>query len=351
MISSKLRVARPLFLVARVTPVLVAVAMVISLYGQTSMQTLPTRHVPELVRSGRAVLVGSLPGTQRLNLALTLTPPDQTALSAFLRNVYDPGNPSYHKFLTVEEFADQFAPTEPDYAAVLQFLSNNGMTVTKTTRNRLVVDVSASATAVASAFHLVLNMYQDSATNRRFFSPDREPSISATLPLWHIGGLDNAAVPKPLYIKGKAQSENVNTTGSGPSGNFLGSDRRSAYTGNPSFTGNGQTVALFELDGYSLSDVQAYFNNLGQSLSVPINNVLIDGGTAGSDGDDTEQAIDIIEAASLAPGLAGIDVYIAPEAAFQSGVQDTDIFEAMATADPLPYSDKRFMGLETRRSE
>ncbi|MGO8720613.1 MAG: hypothetical protein ACLQMO_15580 [Acidobacteriaceae bacterium] len=125
-----------------------------------------------------------------------------------------------------------------------------------------------------------------------------------------------------------------NTTGSGTDGLFLGSDRRAAYYGGNTLTGVGQTVALFELDGYALSDVQAYFNNVGQSLNVPINNVLLLGASAGSDGiDDTEQVIDIVDAASMAPGLSQVLVYIAPQSGFASGTGDYAIFNRMATDD------------------
>lgn len=124
-----------------------------------------------------------------------------------------------------------------------------------------------------------------------------------------------------------------NSTGSGPGGNFLGSDRRSAYYGGTALTGTGQAVALFELDGYNTTDVSNYFTNVGQSLNVPINNVLLLGASGSSDGDDTEQVIDIIDAASVAPGLSKVLVYIAPRSTFASGTSDVAIFNQMATDD------------------
>jgi subtilase family serine protease len=97
--------------------------------------------------------------------------------------------------------------------------------------------------------------------------------------------------------------------------------------------GTGQSVGLFELDGYTLSDVQTYFTNVGEPLNVTINNVLVDGASAGSDGDDTEQVIDIIEAISMAPALSQVRVYIGPQSTFTVGKTDTDIFNKMATDD------------------
>jgi len=82
-----------------------------------------------------------------------------------------------------------------------------------------------------------------------------------------------------------------------------------------------------EYDGYSLSDVTGTFD--GQSYSVPINNVLIDGGSAASDGDDAEQVLDIVQAISMAPSLSQVRVYIAPQS--YTGPSDVDEFNKMAT--------------------
>jgi subtilase family serine protease len=63
---------------------------------------------------------------------------------------------------------------------------------------------------------------------------------------------------------------------------------------------------------------------------VPITNVLVDGASGGSDGDDGEQALDIAQAIGMAPGLVSVRVYIAPGSS-SIGVGDVDIFNKMAT--------------------
>ena len=109
---------------------------------------------------------------------------------------------------------------------------------------------------------------------------------------------------------------------------YLGSDMRAAYYGGTALTGSGQAVGLVEFDGYNLSDVTSTF--AGQSFSVAINNVLVDGASAGSDGDDAEQVLDIVQAISMAPGMSQVRVYVAPGTT-SIGVGDVDIFNKMAT--------------------
>ena len=75
--------------------------------------------------------------------------------------------------------------------------------------------------------------------------------------------------------------------------------------------GQGQTVGVFELDGYSLSDVQTYSQCFGGG-SVPIQNVILDGfnGQPGAGAIEVELDMEVI--LSQAPNLAKLIVYEAP---------------------------------------
>src|SRR5579872_6763396 len=98
-------------------------------------------HLPEAVSSQKAFAVGRLPLMQHLNLAIGLPLRDRAGLEALLHKLYDPNSPSYRQFLTVAEFTERFAPTQEDYQAVIDFAKSNGLTVTDTPSNRLIVDV------------------------------------------------------------------------------------------------------------------------------------------------------------------------------------------------------------------
>ncbi len=298
---------------------------------QQTVQTL-YGHVRPVVSSGQATLVGPVPADQTLNVTFMLSLRNQGELNTLLEQLYDPTSPNFHQYLSVEQFTEQFAPTAEDYQAVVDFAAAHGLTVTDKPANRLIVPVSGTAAQIESALHINLNFYQDPTGNRTFYSTDREPSVELSVSISHIAGLDNYSIPRPQYRKrAGGQAALSNSAGSVPAGLLLGSNRRTAYYGGTSLTGAGQAVGLFELDGYDVSDVQAYFNNVGQQLSVPVNNVTLLGASTGSDGDDTEQVIDIIEAASVAPGLSQILVYIAPGSNFAVGTGDVAIFNRMAT--------------------
>jgi xanthomonalisin len=222
---------------------------------------------------------------------------DEAGLDEFLQEVNDSSSPSYRRFLTVPEFTARFAPTQEDYDAVIAFAEANGMTVTKRFANRLLIDVTAPVASINKAFHLTMGVYQHPTEDRTFISPDREPTVDLSVPLWHIGGLDSYSIPRPAARRAPAGQGVVNGSGTGPGGAYLPGDMRPAYYWQQALTGNGQSVGLVEFDGYNISDVFSTFNGAatatqngsnyvltytlgGLQHTIQINNVLVDGATS-----------------------------------------------------------------------
>jgi hypothetical protein len=313
--------------------------------AQLSRQALHN-HVRREVSSGQAALVGRLPAAQRMQLSIVLPLRNQTALTELIGRLYDPSSPDFHHFLSVNQFTQQFGPTAEDYQAVVDFAKANGFSVTDSAANRLIVPISGTAAQVEKAFNVRMNNYRHPTENREFFSPDREPTFNASVPVAHISGLNNFSIPRPALKKSSGANVTSAETGSGPDGYFLPSDMRAAYYSGGDLNGSGQAIGLFEFDGgYSISDVTGSFAGTaaaitngsnyvlaytpgagGITYNVPINNVLLDGASgATTSGNDVEQVLDIAQAIGMAPGLAQVRVYI--------GENDIDILNSMATED------------------
>jgi len=317
-----------------------------------SAQSLKTRHVRDAVLNGQAPQVGRLPEAQQLQLDLVLPLRDQAGLDEFLIDLNNPASASYRQYLTPQEFTARFGPTQEDYDAVLAFAKANGLSVVGGSRDGMDVQVTGSVAAIEEAFHINLKTYQHPTEDRVFYAADREPITNLPFQMWHISGLDNYSIPKPMLVNrydyaaahGIDAKEAVThaTTGSGPSASFLGSDMRAAYYGGTALTGAGQNLGLFEYLGTDLADLNTYFKNIGQTNKVPITLLSVDGTstsctcqryssseygcTRGCD--DTEQTLDMTQAIGMAPGLASLVMYV--------GSTDTAIISAMTTHNPLP---------------
>ncbi len=298
---------------------------IVSAEAQQPRQTL-AHHVRRAVTSGQAKRLRALPSDQRLTFSIVLPLRNEDQLNEQLKQLYDPSSAEYRHFLSVSEFTEQYGPSEQDYQSVVSFAESCGFEVGARAANRLVVPVTGTVSQIQQAFNVQLNVYQHPVENRTFFSPYTEPNIPSSVPIEYIAGLDNFSIPQPLSIKGPSPKSLVTASvaGSGPSGSYLGSDMRAVYYGGSTLTGAGQTVGLFQFDGYFQSDVDLTFSSVGQAYSVPIVNVLLDGvdGTPAATGDDTEQVVDIVQAIGMAPGLSQVRVYI--------GNIDVDILNAIA---------------------
>jgi kumamolisin len=266
-----------------------------------------------------------------MSIGLALRNQDQ--LSALLQGLYDPSSPNYHQYLTPDEFAQQFGPTAEQRQAVIDYLTKQGFTVTQAYTD--LIDFSGSESQAEQVFGVTINDYLG-PDGRIFYSNATLPKLPAYLAstITTISGLDNANRFSHPPIPGNnvpAVDPNAGSNcptagqgGGGGGGGIFGGGSQVAYI--PSqfakaynydalhsagLNGEGQTVGVFELDGYSQSDIQAYTQCFGGG-SVPIQNVILDGfnGQPGAGAIEVELDVEVI--VSQAPHLAKLIVYEAP---------------------------------------
>ncbi len=282
--------------------------------------------------------LGRVDATNRLDLAIGLPIRNGNAFTAFLKDVYDPGSPRFHHFLTPAQFSQQFGPTIADYEALKAFAQASGLTVTHTHANRTILDVKGSVADIEKALHITMRTYKHPTENRIFFAPDTDPTPDCAVPILHIAGLDNFSLPHPNYKSRPVGKPAGKTTGahpqlgSGPSGSYLGGDFRAAYVPKVVLTGAGQTVGLLEFDAYFANDPVQYEIDAGlpnvHLSNIPINGFAGPPGTA-----NVEVALDIEMVMAMAPGISEIFVYEATNSVLVSSSLVDDMLSTMADDD------------------
>ena len=125
-------------------------------------------HVVPVTRQLPAV--DELPATNCLHLFLGLPLRNQSGLDALLQDLQDPASSNYHRWLTPDDFAQKFGPTEEDYQKVVQYAGQHGFTVTHTHANRMMVNVDAPVSAIEKTFQIKLHRYQHPTENRLFYA-------------------------------------------------------------------------------------------------------------------------------------------------------------------------------------
>ena len=115
----------------------------------------------------------------RLRLVLKRSPEQQAALDAFLAGASDPTSPSYHRWLSPEEFADSYGVPMADIAMVRGWLESYGFRVGNVASNRMSLEFSGNAALVRQAFHTTIHRL--TVDGEAHFSNMSDPKIPAAL--------------------------------------------------------------------------------------------------------------------------------------------------------------------------
>ena len=158
--------------------------------ASADMQPMSIGSLPRLLNLSQLQGNDTLTG-RTLQMSIGLSLRNQAQLSALLQGLYDPSSPNYHQFLTPDQFAQQFAPSADERQAVINYLAQQGFTVTQTYPT--LIDFSGPESLAEQVFNVTINDYQG-PDGRSFFSNATQPTLPAYLAanVVSISGLDNA---------------------------------------------------------------------------------------------------------------------------------------------------------------
>lgn len=308
---------------------LIVVGALLGVYISYSRATanMPRGLLPDSIASltGKSKVIAQTSGDQQISVAIGLNLRNQSALAAYLQEIYTPHSPIYHHYLNTQTFDALYAPLPSSEAALAAYLRSQGLTVTGTYANHLVVDARGSAAQVEQAFQVQLNNYA-APNGLRYYANANAPSLPTSLtPLVaSVTGLNSAVqyshIPiadgsaKPSFAA-KPGSSGISCPQPGaptvPT-SYTPPQIATAYDLNQLYAngnlGQGQSVALLELDGYSSNDISIYASCFGGN-GVPIQTIPIDGYNKAAGPNAIEVELDMEMVLGLAPRLASLRVY------------------------------------------
>jgi subtilase family serine protease len=125
----------------------------------------------------------------------------QAAVEKLLEDQRDPASPNFHKWLTPEQYADQFGLGDDVLSAVRQWIESHGLTIDHAARGRNWIGFSGSAAQVEAALGTGIHRYRIGAEEH--YANASEVSIPAALApvVGAFAGL-NDFNPKPLFTTG-----------------------------------------------------------------------------------------------------------------------------------------------------
>jgi Pro-kumamolisin, activation domain len=268
---------------------------------------------------------------ERMLLVLKRSAEQETALQALLDQQHDKSSANYHRWLTPDEFGQQFGPADQDVQTVTSWLASHGLQVARASRGRTVIEFSGTAAQVREAFRAEIHNYL--AGGAAHWANASDPQIPTALApvISGVASLHNFPIKPLLHVAGafsKAMSSGIvkPISGSGPRFTFndpscgpvscyaVGPyDFATIYNVLPLWNGTGtagrvinganQNIAIVGESNINLSDVEQFRSMFGL---LPANNVqvIVDGPDPGVTQNDleTEALLDVEWAGAVAPG-------------------------------------------------
>jgi kumamolisin len=298
------------------------VAAVLALFASAALAAGP---------QAQATRVGPVPPQQQLQLVLALTA-DLAGLQQFAQSVTTPGSPRYGQYGSIASLARRFGATSDTSARVIDYLRRAGATDIKLDATGLFVDATMAAPRAARVFTTPLAVFR-SVRQGRFVAPTGAARVPAGLRglVTTVVGLDtrplassssflhaSAATRAKVKAHAAAQPSSAAPLTGTPSGcapalaaqGFTPAQYETAYGFAPLFQGGlrgeGERVALIEIDGFHSTDIRSFASCFGLNVpplngfGVGLKHPLAPGGEATLD-------VEVLDAA--APNLKGIDVY------------------------------------------
>lgn len=292
-----------------------------------------------------------------ISITLVLKRSDEAGFQRWLQALQDPRSADFERYLTPQDLAERFGPSQLSYAALSDFMQGQGFGLSEGSANRMTLTFNGTRATAERAFATSIHEYQFG--DKVVFANASTPSLPGDLAVKvaAVIGLNNLAQPQPLgnaingafdYFICTAQADLSVFDSSSPTGfrrptqaerdkayAACVSARKTARAGNSSgsagsghapsgaarlggsndwrnLDGTGERVAIIGFDTFLLSDVENYLALMGFPAAqiTRLSRVAVNGGAPLGE-TQTETLLDIAAVFAIAPG-ADVVVYDAP---------------------------------------
>jgi subtilase family serine protease len=330
---------------------------------------------------GGVTWIGAAPRSGTIALALPLRA-DDAGLERFAAAVSTPGSPEYGHYATVAALARRYGASPATRARVLSYLRHAGATSVKIDVTGLFADATMRIGQAQRVFGTSLANYR-TARATRFVAPSAPTRVPAGLrsAVTGVVGLDTQPLfgtPQATLPSGRrwprasAVRDTTDQSGypqrTGTASGCTAATSQSGFTPNQYLTaygyaplqsaglrGQGERVALIEIDGFKYSDLRRFASCFG--LAIPaINGFGVGLKRPLAPGGESTLDLEVLDAA--APGLKAVDVYESrPNAVdvlrsltapLANGTTKPDVISAsLGSCEPATLETIGFSGLRT----
>jgi subtilase family serine protease len=275
----------------------------------------------------------------RMLLVLKRSPEQETALRQLVQDQQTPGSPSFHKWLTPEQFGQQFGVADADLQSVTSYLQANGFGIGRIYKNKSAIEISGTAGQLRNTFHTQIHSY--AINGHEFYANANDPQIPQALaPVVRgfaslnnirqneLGGKTPASIP--VTFDPETHRAQPNYTGNIGFGTFYlmtPADIQTVYnaavqTTSPGAGGTGVTVGVVGDSQINLDLVKRYQSLTGLPSNVPVE--IVDGAdpaiTPTTTGSDATIAYEQVELLYATAPYATVNYYTSSTTDYDNGL-------------------------------
>jgi pro-kumamolisin-like protein/Big-like domain-containing protein len=274
----------------------------------------------------------------RIMLLLQRSPEQESALQDLLTQQQVSSSPNFHKWLTPDQFGQQFGPADADVQAVTSWLASFGFQNIKVSKGRVTIEFSGTASQVEASLHTPIHRYV--VNGESHWANANDPQIPAALApvVAGIVSLHNfrpkptirqSAVKLPATIKpGEKPQIDFCTVSQSPcptadiSHDLVPADFNKIYNVSSGMTGAGVTIGIIADTNINVQDINDFRSMFGAPNNPPT--IVLNGPDPGIVAAfEGEAVLDATWAGSVAPA-ATVDLVVSEDT---NGSQGTDLSE------------------------
>ena len=235
----------------------------------------------------------------KMILVLDSSDEQNQALDELIAAQHNPASAGYQKWLTPDEFADQFGVSQNDVDQISAWLTSHGFSVDEVPAGRRTIVFSGTAGMVERAFHTQIRQYQ--VNGELHYANASDPQIPEAL-----AGVVGGTVTLHDFRRQSMRTTKLAAPDFTNGGSYYlaPADFATIYNLAPLFSGGfdgtGKSIAIAGRTNINMSDVQTFRSYFGLPLNNP--QIVVNGTNPGINSDEDEAVLDVEWSGAVAKG-------------------------------------------------
>jgi hypothetical protein len=248
---------------------------------------------------------------KRMMLVLQRSQEQETALQQLMEEQLTKSSPNYHRWLTPQQFGQQFGPADADIQQVTDWLTRQGFQGIRVGNGRTVIEFSGDVGQVRTAFHTEIHRFVINGESRSGNTSDPEIPAALSPVVANIVSLHN--FPRQSYLRragmhtvtqDKRGVAQFTINGCGPAGQqcyAVGpADLKKIYNVPSTLNGTGVVIGIVGDSNLNPNDTVGFRTVFGITPATGPT-IVVDGPDPGINGDESEGDLDVQTAGGVAP--------------------------------------------------